>query len=159
MLDDGGVRERGEGAAYGFRNVRVPSGHALDMRLVDDRLVPGPVGPIVERKRAAARNHAFGHERRAVGPALDEVAALGADLVSEQAVVPDQRPRIGFRIRIEEKLVAVEAMSVARHVGAMDSIAVALTRPEFRHVAVPDLIGVFGQRDTVRLRAALVEQA
>ena len=51
-------------------------------------------------------------------------------------------------------------MARARVVGAMDAVAVELARADVRQIAVPDLIGVFGQHHPLELAlAAGVEQA
>ena len=94
-------------------------GHALDVRLVDDGFMPWPVGARLRRAHAVGDDHAFRHEARAVGLALDEVGAFGADLIAEQAVVPDELPGIRLRVRVEQQLVAVEAVAPFGRVGAV----------------------------------------
>jgi hypothetical protein len=51
-------------------------------------------------------------------------------------------------IRIEQQLVGIEAVSGARLVGAMDANAVDRAGVHVRQIAVPDLVGAFGQLDT-----------
>src|SRR5665648_215923 len=63
------------------------------------------------------------------------------------------------RIGVEQQLVGVEAMAVARRVRPMHAVAVELARGEARHIAVPHLVGVLRQRDARRLGAARVKQA
>ena len=63
-------------------------------------------------------------------------------------------------IRIEQQLVAVEAVAALRLVRAVDPVTVALSGNDIVEIAVPDILGAFGQRDAFDLAAALsVEQA
>src|SRR5680860_1353653 len=137
----------------------MPRRHALHVRLVDDGFMPRAVGAGLAGRGAVADHHAFRHEAGAVRLALDQIRALGANLIAEQAVVPDQLSRVVAGIRIEQELVAIESVAVLRCVGPMHAVAVVLARREARHIAVPNLVGVFGQGDARRLRAGLVEQA
>ena len=158
MVDHGGVRQPGVGATQRFGHVRVEHGHALDVGLVDHRLVPrdrrasvlAPVEPGIHDDRAR-------HVRGAVG---------GIGLVAERVVVgvPEHRwvprqlavQRLG--VGIDEELGRVAARPAARVVGTVDPEAVPLARPDVRQVAVPDEAGDLGQGDA-GLAAELVEQA
>ncbi len=88
-----------------------------------------------------------------------EVVA-GLDLVAEQGRVPvdmaDHLPRIG----IDQELAGIEAMPCRGLVVAVHAIAVDRAGPRIRQVAVPDLVGVFGQGDPLDLAVAPgIEQA
>src|SRR5271170_7182573 len=64
------------------------------------------------------------------------------------------------RIRVEQQLVRVEAVALIGLIGAVHAIAIDCARPDPRHVAMPNLIGVFGEIDARGLALAfLVEQA
>ncbi len=64
------------------------------------------------------------------------------------------------RIGIEQQLVGVEAMPGLGLVGAVDAVAVELAGADIGHIAVEDLVGIFGQRDPLDLLlAVVVEQA
>src|SRR5690606_29142559 len=84
-----------------------------------------------------------------------------ADREAEHAVVPPHVAADSLRIRVEEQLRRVEAMAVARVVGAVDAVAVQLPRADVRQVAVPHLLRPLTQRNTVRLapRVRRVEEA
>jgi hypothetical protein len=63
-------------------------------------------------------------------------------------------------VRIEQQLVGIEAMARVGFVRAMNAVAIELTRPDIRHVAVKDLVGVFRQLDPRRLVAGqMIEEA
>ena len=67
---------------------------------------------------------------------------------------------MGACVRIEQQLVGVEAVAVLGLVGAVDAVAVELAGADVGHIAVEDLVGIFGQRDPLDfLAAVLVEQA
>ena len=102
----------------------------------------------------------FGMTKAEVAPVGQEVAARRADPVAESASchadVAVQRLGVG----VDQQLVRVEAVAVLRVVGAVDAVAVELPGPHVGQIAVPDLVGVFGQRDAVGLAPALlVEEA
>ena len=64
------------------------------------------------------------------------------------------------RVRIEQQLVRVEAMSFLGPVGAVDAVAVEQAGPRLRQVAVPDLVGALAQLDALQLApAGRVEEA
>ena len=48
----------------------------------------------------------------------------------------------------------IEAVSLLRRPGAVHAVAVELAGPQSGHVAVPDLVGVLGERDPRRLVSA-----
>ena len=63
-------------------------------------------------------------------------------------------------IRVEHQLVGIEAVPGTRLVGAVYAVAVNRSGVHVRHIAVPDLVGEFGQLDSRRLAfAATVEEA
>src|SRR5690606_6071174 len=64
------------------------------------------------------------------------------------------------RVRIDEQLVRIEAMTLLGLVGPVNAIAVDRARAEPFDVAMPDLVGIFGQLDALELPLAVaVEQA
>ena len=95
---------------------------------------------------------AFRHEGGAVALVEGEVVVGLADRVAEQRGVPVELADELLRIGIEQQLVRVEAVPVRRLVGAVHAIAIDRARPRVRQVAVPDLVGVFGQLDRARAR-------
>ena len=136
-------------------------GEALDVHLVDDRLVPGPlVGPGAAPGEGGVDHLALGHERRAVALVERQIALGIADPVAEQRVVPAQLAGQRLGVGVDQQLVVVEAMAGFGLVGAVDPVAVELPRAHVRQVAVPDLVGELRQRHPCRLGLAVrVEQA
>ncbi len=64
------------------------------------------------------------------------------------------------RIRVQHELVGIEAVAVVGLVGAMDAITINRPRADARYIAVPDLVGKFGQFDPCDLVfPGIVEQA
>src|SRR5262249_43369673 len=55
-----------------------------------------------------------------------------------------------LRVRVDQQLRGIEAIAVRRIVWAMNAIAVKLTGPNVRQVAMPDLIGALTEIDLVR---------
>ena len=83
-----------------------------------------------------------------------------ADLVAAVFVVQVQGTVKLLGVRVEQQFVMVEAMADLRFVRSGNTIAVQSARPQTRYVAVPDLIGVFGQNQPLDLALARrVEQA
>ena len=83
------------------------------------------------------------------------------DLEAEQRVVPAHGPADDLGVGIQDQLVRVEAMAEVRRVRAVHAVAVQLARMHVRQVAVPDHVGLLGQRNRQRLDFGVdrVEQA
>ena len=79
---------------------------------------------------------------------LRQIFLLIADYVTEHFICPAYFSGDGFCIRIEEKFRTVEAQSAFRIVRTGDAETVQLSGPHIRQKHVPDLIGVFSDRDT-----------
>src|SRR5690606_12548389 len=96
----------------------------------------------------------FLHERRTVALVESEIVARGADLIAEKLVRPLELPHQRFRVRIENELVRIEAMALRGLVRAVHAIGIDGAGARVGKVAVPDLIGVFGQDDALELALA-----
>ena len=70
-------------------------------------------------------------------------------------IAPYQAPGEPPRIRIEQKLVGVEAVALLRRIGAVNAVAVELARRNVVQIAVPDVFGALGQFDALDFAAAL----
>ena len=147
------------GPAVGFRHRGMELGKAAQMRLIKNGAVPrngaaaGLAGPV----EIGVDDDAFGHERRAV--ALVEAGIVARfHLIAKDRRIPFQLAEMPSRIRVEQQLVGVEAVALFRLVGPMHPIAVDRSRRHPWHIAVPDLVGIFGKLDA-RGFALLVEQA
>ncbi len=141
---------------------RVQPGEALDVGLVDDRLVPRPPRrPVALPVEAGVDDHAARHGRRRVLVVELEVGVrvLGVgDVGQGVGLVPGHRPVDRLGVRVEQELVRVEAVPVLRRERPVDAVAVALPRADPRQVAVPVVGRAVGELDPV-LVAGLVEQA
>ena len=152
----------GIGAAQSFGNGRVELGETLDVRLIDEGLLPrregrpGCAAPV----EIGVDHHAFGHEGRAVPLVEAQVLVLGADGVAIAGVVPLDLAGVTQSIGIQQQLVGIEPVAGLWLVGAIDAIAIDLPWLDAFHIAVEDLVGVVWQGDALDLLAPLgVEQA
>ena len=110
-----GIGQRGEGAALIGANVMAQHGHAAQMRLVDDGARPRNVGrTIVAPVEDVVGHDGLQHARRAVAPIVREIGPRRIDAIAEQRIGPAQRSGEPPRIRIEQQLVRIEAVSVLR---------------------------------------------
>ena len=94
---------------------------------------------------------AFRHETRAVPLVEGQVVPLGADGVAEHGGVPDELAGVGARIRVEQELVRIEAMSGLGLERPVSAEPVKRAGSDVGDVAVEDLVGVLGQLETVDL--------
>ena len=145
MLDHGRVRDAGIGAALLFGDLRVQLGQALDVGLVDDRLVVGdPQLAVAVPLEERVDDHAVHGVRRRVGV----VPGVGvAEFVGEERRVPVDLALDGLGVGVHQQLVRVEAVAVLRLVRAVDPVAVLLAGLDLRQVAVPHVAVHFGQLD------------
>ena len=105
-------------------------------------------------------HHAFRNERRAVALVERQIGALGADRVAEDGGIPLKRADMRARVRIEQQLVAVEAMARLRLVGAVDAQTIERSRSDVGDSPVKDFIGEFRQFEAFALAFAVaVENA
>ena len=137
-------------------------GEAFDVSLVDDRAVPGhAAAPIF----AAPLEVRIDHDRlrrkgRAVALVEGEVVALGAKRVAEHRGIPGQRSGMGERIRVEQQLVWIEAMTLVGNVRPVGAKPVAGRRSDALDMPVIDFVRVFGQFEAFDfLLAVVVENA
>ena len=115
MVDDVGVRQRGEGAALVGPQVVAQHGEAAHMRLVDDGLGPRDVGrPVVAPVERVVAHHRLRHARGAVAAVVGEIGARRIDAIAEQRIRPAQRPGELPRVGVEQQLVRIEAVALLR---------------------------------------------
>ena len=88
-------------------------------------------------------------ERRVVAQVVGRV--VFAEGEAEERFVPAQRPADDAGVGIEHQLVGIEAMTGVRREGTVDAVAIELARLNVRQIAVPDHVGLFGERDGQRL--------
>ena len=144
------------------RDIRVARGEALDMDLVEDRLVPwNPRVPVASPREGRVHHRGEGGERRAVPRVRGQIARGVVEGIPVDRVAPAQGAADAFRVGIENHLLRVEAVTRRRVVRSAHAIAVRLPRPDVGQVAVPHEIGPFRERDARRLprRLRAVEEA
>ncbi|MCY1418087.1 hypothetical protein D9M71_336340 [compost metagenome] len=155
------VHQPGEGAAQVLGHRRVAHADAAQVGLVDQGAVPGGAHALLRAPgEGRVDDLALGHEGGAVAFVEAEVGVLRADHVAEQRFRPAQPAHQLLGVGIDQQLVGVEAVSGVGLVGAVHPVAVDLSRMGVGQVAVPDLVGVFGQVDALQFGlAGGVEQA
>ena len=160
MADRGLGGEAEIGAAQRLRNVAVELGVTLRMQLVDQRLVPrNPQRPVVAPGERRVHDRGDRRVGRAVTIVEGRIVAAGAE--PEQRIVPADRTPDDLGVGIQYQLVGIESMTEMRRERPVNPVAVELSRMHVGHVAVPDHVGLFGQRDRQRfhLRVDRIEQA
>ena len=162
MRDRGLGGEPRVGAAQIVAHAGQPHREALDVRLVDHRLVPRRVQPAVALPVEPRVDHDALRDRVGVVLVVElEVGVLLAGRHVRQhvaGVVPD-RALDRLRVRVDQQLAGVEAVTLRRRVRPGDAEPVALARPDQRQVAVPVQRGPLGQVDALLVAVVGVEQA
>ena len=111
-------------------DIRVPHGEALDVGLIDDRVVPGdPRRPILAPVERRIDDHALRNSGGAVAVVLAEVRVCMADFIAEQHVAPADGAIDRLGVGVQQELGGIEAVPVGRVVGAVDAVPVALAWP------------------------------
>ena len=156
VVDDRRVRDRGVGAADLLGHLGVGHRHALDVRLVDDRLV------VLVARRAVVAPVEVGvdddREHR-LAQVVVGVALLGVlEVVGEQRLVVGDLALDRLGVGVEQQLARVAAVAVLGVVGAVHAEAVALAGLQARHVGVPDEAVDLGQVEA-GLDAVVVDEA
>ena len=144
-VGDRRVREAGVRAAQLLGYVGVQLRQALDVGLVDDRLVVGDVEPAVALPVEERRDHDALHH---VGGRVVVVARLGvAEVVAEERLVPVDVAAGGLGVGVEQQLVGVAALALREVPRSVHAVAVALAGLHRRQVAVPHVGVDLGQLD------------
>ncbi|MCY1352256.1 hypothetical protein D9M69_385450 [compost metagenome] len=161
VLQQLGVHQPGEGAAQGLRHRRVAHADAAQVGLVDQGAVPGGAHALLRAPgEGRVDDLALGHEGGAVAFVEAEVGVLRADHVAEQRLRPAQPAHQLLGVGVDQQLVGVEAVPGVGLEGTVHPVTVDLPRVGIGQVAMPDLVGVFGQVDALQLGfAAGIEQA
>ena len=156
VLDDDRMRDRAVRPADLLRNVRMPLGEALHVRLVDDGLGVGRLRlPVARPVEERVDHDALHHRLRGVVV----VARVGiAEVVAEHRLAPLDLAIDGLGVRVEQQLVRVEPLPVLGIVGPVHAVAVALPGLHGRQVRVPDVRVDVAQLDA-GLLPAVAEQA
>ena len=129
-----------------LRNVRVEFRESFDVKLVDERVMPGRAQrPVLTPRKCAVDHRRQGGERRAV--AVVEGRVLVSELEAEQRLVPLRRAPDDFGVRIHHELVRVEAVARVWRKRAVYPIPIELSRADVGQIAMPHHVGVFNQRN------------
>jgi hypothetical protein len=91
-------------------------------------------------------HHAFHHAGGAVAAIERQIGILVADAIAEVRIAPAQVLNL-FRVRVEQKLVRIKAMSVRRIIRPVHAIPIKQPGPSFGKVAMPNLIGMLRHGD------------
>ena len=162
VLEVGDHRRRGEpgvGAAQLRGQVRMTGGEPLDVQLVDHRIVERGVGAaVVPPGKGAVDDDPLGHAPGVVLLVPHQVIAASQGIAEDRGVPIDTAGQRS-RVRIDEELGRVEAMSGLRLPRTIDPIAVALAGTDARQIAVPDVGGHLAQRHALLVLPVVVEQA
>ncbi|MNI44821.1 hypothetical protein D3C73_992160 [compost metagenome] len=147
VFDKARVRQRGAGAAQGWAQVFALHRDAAQMHFVDGGVRPRRVGglAVAPVERHVFGHHGFGHGRRAVAAVHRQVGARMIQPVAKERIAPAYRPGHLAGVGVQQQLVRIETVAVARVIGAVGAIAVDQPGLRVRQVAVPDLVGAFGQ--------------
>src|SRR5215470_9553413 len=161
MVDDCRMGQSSIGAAHGEWHVRMEIRQALYMGFVDDSGTPAMARrAVIAPWVSGIVDHAFGHHWRTVPPVEDKIAAMRAQTVAKQCIVPDDAAVEPTSVRIDQQLIGIKTMPFIWRVRAMHAVAVKLAGLYALKIAVPDLVGSLRQAEALRLMPAVVlEQA
>ncbi len=148
VLDGGLGGDAGVGALELPRHTGHSLGEALDVQLVNERLVPGRARwSVVAPGEGGVHHGAERGEGGVVAVVGGQVVFGVAYLVAEERIVPAQVAADGLGVGVEEDFARVEAVAVGRVVRPVDAVAVELIGLHVRQVGVPDHVGVFCDGD------------
>jgi len=124
-------------------------GVAAEVEFVDYGVLPGhaPAGRLSPPVEIRIDDNAFRHEGRAVALVEGGVVA-GLELIAEYRRVPRQIAEMPTGVGVEHQLVPIEPVPDVGFVRAVHPVTVDRPRMHARQIAVPDLVGVFGQVDS-----------
>ncbi len=163
QVADGRVgREPGIAATQPFGDLGMEHRKPSHVHLVDQRPVHGRAGRPVVAPSKGRIDDGGQRRKRGVIPRIErDICRRVADLVSEEGIVPTHHSADVFGIGVQEDLVRIETVPVLRFIGAVNAIAVELSGHDVRKVDMPDLLGLFGQRDphAISLCVGPIEQA
>ncbi|MET3823440.1 hypothetical protein ABID76_006166 [Burkholderia ambifaria] len=155
VIDERRMRQRRERAALRHAQPGAAHRRAAHVRLVDHGAAPRHVrAPVVAPVERLVDDHGLRHRGRRVAAVHRQVRAVRMHAIAEQRVGPAELADQLARVRVEQQLGRVEAMAVLRLVRAIRTKAVHGARMRVRQVAVPHLVGAFGQVEAREFLAA-----
>ncbi len=155
MVDERRMGERRVRAPQLLREPRVTHAQALDVGLVDHRVVVlGTRRPVVGPVEVGVDHH----RRHGVRRRVQVVAAVrSAEVVAVHLLAPADRAADRLRVRVEQQLRGVAAQAASGVVRAVHPEPVALSGHHARHIRVPHERVALAQFHR-RLRAVVVQQ-
>ena len=139
MGDGGRVGETGVSPTLFFRDLRMSVSKALDVRFVDQRLVPGGAQQFVAFPvEARVDDHRLGHQRRAVAFREPQILIRLLPGVAENFLAEAHVAVDGLGVGVDEQFVRIEAVTLLGCEGTVDPKAVTLAGSELRDIAMPD---------------------
>ena len=147
ILDGRRVRQPEIGTAQFRQDLWKEPAEPLDVRLIDDGLAPGNArryvtSPVERGIDDDAARHRGGIIAWAAAMVVGAWSGTGIIAIDRTGVV--ESPVDGTRVGIDEQLGRIEAQTDLGTIWTVDAIAVDLTRPQTRDIAVPDVAGAFG---------------
>src|ERR1700693_1118737 len=147
------MRQSRVGAAQIGRYLRMQHREALDVQLINDRLVPrdvqlGIVAPVKKR----IDDYALWDEGRAVAIVAAQVPFGMTDRVAEQRIVPAEEPVDRLSIGVDQQLRRIETLPVVRIVRTIDPIAIPQTGLRALQIDMPEAVRLFGNRYSASLQ-------
>ena len=132
------------------------------MHLVDHGTVQRHAGfPVALPVESGIDDDRLRYSPRVITKIASQIFLLISDDITEHFIRPAHFSRDSFRIRIEEKFRTVKPQPLLRIVRAANAKAVQLPWPRVRQKHMPDLVGVFSNRNANVLLGSvnIVEQA
>ena len=129
------------------RNSRVKLGKTFDVALIDHGMRPRDIGSagVLPVNGIGVDDLTFGRKRRAVSRIKAEIQLIVSQLIAEVGIVPLNVTHQFTGIGVNKQLIGIEAVTVLRIVRAIHTVTIQRPRFQIRHIAVPDLMGIFRQ--------------
>jgi hypothetical protein len=136
VLEHSGMREPRVRTANGFRNLRMPFRESLHMHFVHDGLMElSAQRPVALPVEHVMHHDGLRHERSAVG--VVPILIVRTEWIRKDRGVPLDVPDDSPRIRVDQKLRGIAAMTVGRVPWAVDPKPVPLTSRNPTKVTMP----------------------
>ena len=162
MLNHGIRGQPGVGPAFVLGNTGMELRHALDVKLIDDGVVPGRAqSSIVAPVERRIDHDALGEECGVAAIVPAQIVVLRTGSVAQQALVRPNLTFYRFRVWIDQQFGGVVSEPIFRLVRSPRPACVPLSRAQARKIYVPDVVGALGNSDyrTGNRRIRSIEEA
>src|ERR1700733_8630694 len=157
------ARRRGKsgvGAAQRLRHIRILNAETAYMRLVNNGVGEWCAQrPVLLPVKVGIHHNTFRNSRRAVPFVNVQIGIVAAEHIRENGLRPIDAARYCLRIRIDQQLRWIEALSFLRLPWSMHAISISLPRLNPWQITMPHKGGDFRQCNFFYLFAVLVEEA